>query len=218
MLRVLLVELRRDLQLPVRSRTAARAVGDALDRHRAVVREAPPTPNCPLSPGAEAVGQDLVFVAVVGLKRARVPHPAFSVFWATAVSSLLGVLPTGRPPSLKEPARQCASPRASRWAHPAQPHQALDQSPPTRDPAAFVALDTPSVSAYHSMLTQLGPGTRGVWLIPEDASCCHVTTADSRSMARIASACARKKVAQVMVVRCGAGSTPSVLRISHAVE
>jgi hypothetical protein len=43
-------------------------------------------------------------------------------------------------------------------------------------------------------------------------------TVSMKSIARIASACERRKSAQVTVVRCGAGPTPAVLRISHTVE
>jgi len=43
-------------------------------------------------------------------------------------------------------------------------------------------------------------------------------TVSMKSIARIASAWDRMKAAHVMVARCGAGSMPSVLRISHTVE
>jgi hypothetical protein len=39
-----------------------------------------------------------------------------------------------------------------------------------------------------------------------------------KSIARIASAWDRRKADHVTVVRCGAGSMPSVLRISHTVD
>ncbi len=39
-----------------------------------------------------------------------------------------------------------------------------------------------------------------------------------KSMARIASAWERRKLAQVTRARCGAGSTPAAVRISHTVD
>jgi hypothetical protein len=81
-LRVLLVELQRDLQLSVRLRTAPGAIGDSFDRHRTVVGYAPPTPDGTLRSCTEGVRQDLVLVlvAVVGLESPRDPHLASSMF------------------------------------------------------------------------------------------------------------------------------------------
>jgi hypothetical protein len=72
------VQFQRDLQFPVPlGMTAAGADSDPFDRHRVVVRHAPPTPHRSLIPGAEVLGQDLVLLAIIGLEGARDPRPGF---------------------------------------------------------------------------------------------------------------------------------------------